>query len=119
MKDSNCPLQKALKVLGGKWTLVILWHLSKHPHRFNQLKREISSISTKVLSKQLSEMKTHGLISRHTIPSNPPQVEYRITSKGETLKPLMFQLYQWGEHFLDDSVPQPEFTELDQVELIA
>lgn len=99
MKSSTCPLQLALQQIGGKWKLVIIWHLLERPQRFNELKRTIGSISTKVLSDQLNQLIAIDLVSRTIIPNKPPQVEYRVTKKGDKLRDLIELVYAWGvEH---------------------
>ena len=95
-----CPLQGALQVIGGKWKLVILWHLEHHKKLgFNALRNTISTISTKVLSEQLVQLQEAGLIRRDVQPTNPPQVHYSLTKTGHTLNPIIKQLYEWGEKF--------------------
>lgn len=95
MHKNKCPLQEALKILGGKWKLVIIWHLSKETKRFNLLKKEISTVSTKVLSEQLQSLIADKLVKRKTLHTNPPQVEYSLTEKGKTVVPLVEQIYDW------------------------
>lgn len=92
----NCAVQYAMKLIGGKWKLVILWNLIEQPYRFNELKRQISEISTKVLSDQLSQMEEAGLLTRHAYPTTPPQVEYRITEKGRELSHSLQDIHDWG-----------------------
>lgn len=97
MKQTNCPLQQTLREIGGKWKLVIIWHLIDEPKRFNELKRLVGSISTKVLADQLNQMIKLGLVTRHPLPTNPIQVNYMITEKGKSLEPLISEIYSWGE----------------------
>jgi DNA-binding HxlR family transcriptional regulator len=95
----SCSVQYAMQLIGGKWKLVILWNLLNEPKRFNELKRTIGQISTKVLSDQLSQMEEGGLITRHAFPTSPPQVEYRITQKGRELSDSLCSIHDWGEKY--------------------
>lgn len=104
MKDANfCPIHAALDKIGGKWKLLILWHLCQGPQQFNQLKRSVGGISTKVLSDQLRELQEDGLISRTPLDTRPPQVIYAVTDAGKNLNPVMEHLYTWSL----DSFGQP------------
>lgn len=95
--SQTCPLQNTLKILGGKWKLVIIHNLDSKPHRFNDLKRTIGAISTKVLSDQLKDLEKDKFITRTTLPTNPPQVEYALTVKGKSLLPIIKKLHEWGK----------------------
>lgn len=95
MHKNKCPLQEALKMLGGKWKLVIIWHLGTGTKRFNLLKKEIDKVSTKVLSEQLQSLIADKLVKRKTLHTNPPQVEYSLTEKGKTVIPVVEQIYSW------------------------
>lgn len=92
----SCAVQHAMKLIGGKWKLVILWNLLERPFRFNELKRQIGDISTKVLADQLAQMEATALLSRHAYPTTPPQVEYRITDKGRELSHSLQDIHDWG-----------------------
>lgn len=105
MNHKGCAVQEALKLIGGKWKLVIIWYLQQKPHRFNELKRAIGSISTKVLSDQLSQLEVGGLVSRHPFPTTPPQVEYRITNMGQTLCGPLQEIHNWSLQHLSIDTP--------------
>lgn len=100
MKNKKCPLQTFLNHLGGKWSLVIIWHLHAKEAGFNELKKTIGPISAKVLSEKLKELHKHKLVIRKTIEGNPPHVRYRLSKKGESLISIIQKLHTWGEkHF--------------------
>jgi DNA-binding HxlR family transcriptional regulator len=89
-----------LKVLGGKWKLLILWHLKDQPKRYSELKRLIPEVSEKVLI-QMRELEADGVISRKMVTDVPLKVEYAFTPYGETLKPVIETLCAWGQSHLE------------------
>ena len=94
-------VQTTLKVLGGKWKLLILWNLKDCKRRFSELKRLMPSISEKMLIQQLRELERDGLVHRHAYPQVPPKVEYSFTDYGRSLEPVLKVLCDWGEEHLD------------------
>ena len=97
MAKKRCPLQNFLDKLGGKWNMVILWHLTEEKTGFNDLKKTIGPISAKVLSEKLKLLKKTKLITRRTVKGNPPHVKYELTKKGESLLPIIKTLHDWGD----------------------
>jgi DNA-binding HxlR family transcriptional regulator len=97
MPKKRCPLQKFLNQLGGKWNLVILWHLNNEKTGFNDLKKVIGPISAKVLSEKLKNLKKNKLINKKIINTNPPHVRYELTKKGQSLLPIIKIIYDWGD----------------------
>lgn len=93
---SECPIEGVLAVIGGKWKLVLLWHLLEGSRRYGELKRAIPGISEKMLIQQLRELEADGILARKVFPQVPPRVEYSFTEKGVTLKPVLRALIQWG-----------------------
>lgn len=93
-------VQTTLKVLGGKWKLLILWNLKDCQRRFSELKRLIPAISEKMLIQQLRELEKDGLVHRHVYPQVPPKVEYSFTDYGRSLEPVLEVLCHWGEQHL-------------------
>ena len=93
-------VQTTLKVLGGKWKLLILWNLKDSKKRFSELKRSIPTISEKMLIQQLRELEKDGLVYRHVYPQVPPKVEYSFTDYAESLKPVLQVLCHWGEQHI-------------------
>jgi DNA-binding HxlR family transcriptional regulator len=86
----------ALKVLSGKWTLMILCQLSKRVARFNELKRTIPGITQHMLTTSLRELEANGLVKRTIYAEVPPRVEYKMTLHGRSLQPVIEALAHWG-----------------------
>lgn len=96
-KDDVCPLTYALKLIGGKWRLPILWALSQNNIlRYNQLKRKIVGITNMMLAQSLKEMEMYGLVKRKQFMEIPPRVEYSLTDAGRELIPALKSLAKWG-----------------------
>jgi DNA-binding HxlR family transcriptional regulator len=92
----SCGLEAALEVAGGKWKILILWHL-RDSRRFSQLRREVVGISEKVLIQQLREMESDGIVKRKAFNEIPPRVEYSLTAFGLSLKEALNPLLEWGQ----------------------
>lgn len=93
-----CKAAPMLEWLGNKWALVVLVKISENePVRFNELYRNIPSVSEKVLSQVLKQLTTDGIIERQLYPDVPPRVEYSITYLGKTLLPHVEALIKWGQ----------------------
>ncbi|MBM7542105.1 DNA-binding HxlR family transcriptional regulator [Amphibacillus cookii] len=97
IEPNACQVSDALNILVGKWKPIILLHLlSEGTLRFSELKHRIPHVTQKMLTKQLRELEAEGIISRKVYPQVPPKVEYTITVYGETLKPILEAMHQWG-----------------------
>jgi DNA-binding HxlR family transcriptional regulator len=94
-------VQTTLKVLGGKWKILILWHLKDQTRRFGELKRLMPEISEKMLIQQLRELEKDEIVHRNVYPDVPPRVEYSFTDYGRSLEPVLQSLCNWGEAHLD------------------
>ncbi|MBD1915565.1 MULTISPECIES: helix-turn-helix domain-containing protein [Cyanophyceae] len=90
-------VKATLKVLGGKWKILILWHLRDEAKRFSELKRLMPDVSEKVLTQQLRELEADGIVLRISHLSKSPKVEYSFTDYGRSLVPVLQSLCQWGE----------------------
>jgi DNA-binding HxlR family transcriptional regulator len=90
------PVQVTLRVIGGKWKPLILWHLKNQTLRFSELHKQIEGITQKMLTQQLREMEHDGLILRKVYPQVPPKVEYAVSVYGKTLQPLLTIMEEWG-----------------------
>lgn len=97
--DGQCPVELGLNILSGKWKLKILWHLSKHTMRFNELQRLLGNITTKTLTQQLRELEKQEIIQRKVFPEVPPKVEYSLSEIGASLKPVLGELCRWGKNY--------------------
>jgi DNA-binding HxlR family transcriptional regulator len=93
-------VQTTLRVLGGKWKILILWHLKDEVKRFGELKRLMPEISEKMLIRQLRELQKDEIVNRTVYPDIPPKVEYSFTSYGRSLEPVLQLLCNWGETHL-------------------
>lgn len=107
---SQCAVASALNVIGGKWKGVALYHLLDGTKRFNQLKRDVGDVSQRMLTKQLRELEADGLILRKVYAVIPPKVEYSLTPKGETLRPLLEFLRLWGKIYVEKSAQPSALT---------
>jgi DNA-binding HxlR family transcriptional regulator len=97
-KPGNCTsVQTTLKVLGGKWKPPILYLLSTGTLRFGQLRKTITGITQKMLTQELREMESDGLVLRKVYAQVPPKVEYSLTAYGKSLEPILRSMSQWGE----------------------
>src|SRR5262249_33006997 len=102
------PCEIALRYIGGAWKGLIVWQLTyRGKHRHAELKKRLSGITSKVLTEQLREMEEDGLIHRTVFPEVPPRVEYELTSRGETLRPIIDAMYKWGNEYGRASAPAP------------
>ena len=96
-KKDICVLDYAFSRISGKYKGRILWALSKHTTlRYGELSREMSDISTKMLTQTLRELETDDLIHREMYPQVPPKVEYSLTTTGWELIPFIKYLVDWG-----------------------
>lgn len=101
MKLQDCPVRTTLKVIGGKWKPVILYHLMEHSRRFGELRRLIPDATQKMLTQQLRELEVDGVVQRTVEDRAVLKVEYHLTPLGQSLKPVMFELCQWGKQHAD------------------
>jgi DNA-binding HxlR family transcriptional regulator len=97
----GCAIEAALDVIGNKWKGIILYHLLEDKKRFNELRRLIPSITQRMLTRQLRELEKDNIVSRTIYPEIPPKVEYALTSLGQTLRPALLILREWGNHFMN------------------
>ncbi len=95
----HCPVELAIRLIGGKWKPVIIWRLRESKKRFGELKREIKGITVKMLAQQLRELEHDGLIDRKMFYEVPPRVEYSLTSLGRSLEPALRELANWGRSY--------------------
>jgi DNA-binding HxlR family transcriptional regulator len=91
------PVERALKVIAGRWKPVILYYVFCGPKRLSELKRMMPEITQKVLVQQLREMEEHGLVRREVFAEVPARVEYTATELGLGLEPVLLALCQWGQ----------------------
>lgn len=94
-----CPVETTLTLISSKWKILILRDLMPGTKRFGELKKSIGGVSQKVLTAQLREMETDGLVIRTVYPEVPPRVEYTLTALGHSLKPILDAMWDWGEAY--------------------
>lgn len=95
----QCPVTAAMKLIGGKWKIIILWAISNGVGRFGELQRAIPSITKKMLTSELRALEQEGFITRKVYPVVPPKVEYSITPFGESLRPMLEAMGEWGQKY--------------------
>lgn len=96
---TDCPVEAALDLIGGKWKPMIITLLLQEKMRFSELQKALKNVTHRVLTAQLKDLEESGLIHRQVFPEVPPRVEYSLTELGTTLKPLMAELKSWGTDF--------------------
>ena len=97
---SDCPITKTAEVLGGKWSLTIIFSLIKETKRFKELERQIEGINTRMLVKELKQLENNGIVVRKVYPEIPPKVEYSLTEKGRALKNVLIEMRNWGNEYI-------------------
>ncbi len=99
-KKYPCCTSLTMAVIGGKWKSVILYHLMEGPLRYSELRNKIEGITERTLSIQLKKLEEDGIVSRKVyVDFAPIKVEYALTECGETLKPLLNSIAEWGEQY--------------------
>lgn len=100
-KQYTCPVDVTLGLVGGKWKILILSHLYQYKKRgFVEIRNNLPDVSEKMLSQQLKELETNGLIERKILSAKPLRVEYNLSASGESLSPLYKFLSKWGIQYL-------------------
>jgi DNA-binding HxlR family transcriptional regulator len=100
MKDPNSPvcqtISELLSRIGDKWSVLVVGTLAEGSHRFNELRREIPTVSQRMLTLTLRNLERDGLVSRKVTPSIPPRVDYALTDLGRSLQGPIMGLTQWA-----------------------
>lgn len=99
ISKNTCTLKEVLDIIGGKWAMPIIYHLSKGKMRFKEMERSVEGINTRMLVKELKNMEANGIITREVFATVPPTVEYTLTFKGKKLLPSIVSLHAWGQEF--------------------
>ena len=103
-KLPECPVATTVQLIGSKWKLLILRNLMARPWRFNELKKSIDGISQKVLTDALRALEVDGIINRTVYAEVPLRVEYSLTELGETLRPVLKSMENWGIEYQKKSI---------------
>ena len=95
----ECPVATTVSLIGSKWKLLIMRNLLARPWRFNELQKSIDGISQKALTEALRSMEADGIVSRTVYPEVPPRVEYALTELGESMRPIIKSMDNWGKAY--------------------
>lgn len=94
-----CPVATTVQLIGSKWKLLILRNLFMRPWRFNELRKDLEGISQKVLTDSLRALEEDGIITRTVYPEVPPRVEYALSPLGQSMKPILDAMEEWGTEY--------------------
>ena len=89
------------QIIGNKWKLLIMRNLLMRPWRFNELRKSLDGVSQKVLTDSLRQLESDGIILRTVYPEVPPRVEYSLTELGESMRPVLSAMGDWGKVYKD------------------
>ena len=95
----ECPVATTVSLIGSKWKLLIIRNLLGRPWRFNELQKSIDGISQKSLTEALRSMEADGIVIRKAYPEVPPRVEYSLTELGESMRPIIKAMEDWGSAY--------------------
>jgi DNA-binding HxlR family transcriptional regulator len=98
----ECPVATTVSLIGSKWKLLIIRNLLQRPWRFNELKKNLDGISQKVLTESLRSMEEDGLVTRTVYAEIPPRVEYTLSDLGQSLKPILDSMVEWGTNYKEN-----------------
>jgi DNA-binding HxlR family transcriptional regulator len=104
----GCPLTAALAAIGGKWKLIIVYWLADSPKHFAALRQAMPGISQKVLTQQLRELMSDGIVHRQPTGAVPSPVEYSLTDYGRSVSPLVEDVRLWGRAHMARSISPPD-----------
>ena len=94
-----CPVEVTVSIVGGSWKLTIIQKLLAGTRRFGELRREVGDVTDRVLTRQLRDLESDGLVHREVFAEVPLRVEYSLTPRGRTLQPLVEMMDQWGQQW--------------------
>ncbi len=106
-KESECPIQAIIGVIGGKWKLSIIYQLLQGTKRYGELKRLVPKATERMLTLQLRELEVFGIVQRTIYPEVPPKVEYSLTELGMSLEPVLKTMSDWSERYLQHNHYSP------------
>ncbi|MCF0062616.1 helix-turn-helix transcriptional regulator [Dyadobacter chenwenxiniae] len=117
LSQNNFPVTKMLKVIGGKWKILLISAIADEcPARFGELKRKMDGVSQAMLTTQLRELERDGIICRKAYAESPPRVEYKLTELGKTLIDVIGVMSDWWQLYLQNQesriFPELEFADL-------
>ena len=97
-----CPVATTVGLIGNKWKLLIVRDVLTGPKRFGELRKSLEGISQKVLTDNLRSMEEDGILTRTVYPEVPPRVEYALSALGETMRPIMKAMEEWGMEYKEN-----------------
>src|SRR5688500_12171068 len=95
--EIRCPAERTLEVIGGRWKVPIVYHLFDGTKRFSQLRACVGGVTQKMLTQQLRELERDGIVTRKVYAQVPPKVEYSLTARGQSLKPIITAMCEWSK----------------------
>lgn len=100
--NEPCAIERGMRLIGGKWTGSIIYHLKDEPVRFNDLCRMLGGASRKMVDQRLKELENNGMVIRNVIDSRPIAVAYSLTEFGRSALDILEQLRVWSENHTND-----------------
>ena len=97
----ECDVATTVQIIGNKWKLLIMRNLLMRPWRFNELRKSLDGVSQKVLTDSLRQLESDGIILRTVYPEVPPRGEYSLTELGESMRPVLSAMGDWGKVYKD------------------
>ena len=94
-EGAKCPAETTIEVIGGRWKVPIVWNLFSGTLRFSELRRALPGVTQKMLTQQLRELEKNGIVKRKVYPQVPPRVEYSLTDRGASLRPVVDAMCRW------------------------
>ncbi|OYW61891.1 MAG: transcriptional regulator [Rhodobacterales bacterium 17-64-5] len=96
LEPEQCPVDRTLRIIAGRWKSLIIYYLRGGPRRFNELRRMMPGVTQRMLTQHLRELEADGVIDRTVFPVVPPHVEYALSEIGMSLLPVMDAMAKWG-----------------------
>ncbi len=103
-KNLDCPVATTINLIGNKWKLLIIRDLLQGTKRFGELRKSLTGISQRVLTENLREMETDGLLNRQVFAEVPPRVEYSLNKTGLSLQPIIMDMADWGTKYKNNQL---------------
>lgn len=100
ISEEKCAVEGVMSVVGGKWSIPIIYTLVSGKKRFKELERSLPNINTRMLVKELKNLEKHKVVKREAFATIPPTVEYSLTEIGKELETIVFNLCSWGEKYV-------------------
>lgn len=105
----TCEVESTIKIIGGRWKVLIIRELIPGSKRFGELQRALHGITQKMLTQQLRELEEDGIVHREIYAQIPPKVEYSLTPLGESLKPILYAMHDWAVKYLHERRREEDF----------